>query len=226
MAVAREPGRAGRAAGVEVCGDVVALDVATADEVIVGFAGDEGGEAVRVRGDAKHGAQRRHPRANARRLRPDASVVLAAPGDQHLRASRVQHRYQLLVRQQRIERLHDARCFAAPQGELVFETAGQEHGHRVTRPHPEPVQQIRRLVDAGQQPGIGPAHRLGIDRGQEGQRGLVAERARRIPEDLVGAAHRQRLHQRDRLEPANVGEDADRKRRRERWSRRAHGGAP
>jgi hypothetical protein len=165
-----------------------------------------------VRRHAQHGGERGHLAAQAHRLRPHARFGVRAVGDQHLRARRGHQRDQLLVGQQRVERLHDAGRLAAPEREVVFEAAGQQHRDRVVGPHAQRVQQVRGLVDAREQLGIRPADRLigRIAAAQEGQRRLVAEGRAGVAEDLVGAAHRERFFERRFFQPPDVGEAAHR----------------
>jgi hypothetical protein len=164
-----------------------------------------------VRRHAQHGGQRGHLAAQAHRLRPHARFAVRAVGDQHLGARRGHQRHQLLVGEQRVQRLHDAGRLAAPQRQVVLEATGQQHRHRVVRPHAQRVQQVGRLVDAGEQLGIRPADGLvgRVAGAQEGQRGLAAEGMARVAEDLVGAAHRERLRERRLLELVDVRQAAD-----------------
>lgn len=212
-------GRAGGAAGMEVGGHVVGADHAAADQPVRGLGGARAVEVEReagqrralrrrlvMRRDAQQRAQRRHPLAQAQGLRPGFAFGVRAVGDQHLGASGGQQRGQLVLGQQRIERLHDAGRLAAPQRQVVFEAARQQHADRVRRAEPQAVQQVGGLVDAGQQLVVAPAdgRLVGIGAAQEGQRGAVAEGGGRVAEDLVGALHRQRLGQRPGRQSAHV----------------------
>ena len=201
-----------------------------ADQAVRRLGGGQGHEvALRVelepgRADLQQRAQARHPGRHLLRLGPAAGFVVGAPGDQDLGPRRVHQRGQLVLAQQRVQRHHDAGRLATPQRQVVFEAAGQHHRHRVLRPEAEPVQQVGRAVDAGQQLGIGPALRLGVDRRQEAERGPVAEGPRAVDEQRVGAGHRHRLRQRHALlEPLDVGQAADREGGRERRGRRRGG---
>ena len=219
VAVACQLGGAGGAAGVEVGGDVFGADVAAARQVRVRLRGDGGGEiqhafgqrgrlALVQRRHAQHARHRRHCRTQMLRLAPDVRLGVVAPGDQHLGARGVQQRRQLVVGQQRIERLHDARRLAAPERQVVFKAAGQHHRHRVGRPHAQRVQRVGGLVNAGQQLAVRPADRLfgRIGRAQEPERGFVAKGVRRTAKNLVGAAHRQRLAQGRGFDLSHVGQ--------------------
>ena len=95
---------------------------------------------------------------------------------------------------------------------MVLQAAGQQHGHRVLRAHAQVVQQVGRLVDAGEQLGVRPADGLGgrVGRGQKGQRRLVAKRMGRVHEDFVRALHRQCLSQGMGFEPLHVLQAAHR----------------
>src|SRR5712671_934072 len=87
------------------------------------------------------------------------------------------------------------------------------------------MQQVGGLMNAGQQLGERPADRLdgGVAAAQERQRRLAAERPRRIAEDFIGTGRRQCLLERRLLEPTDVVDAADRKRRGEGLAARAHG---
>jgi hypothetical protein len=202
-------GGAGGTAGVEVGGDVGGRDVAAAHEAVVGLCRAQhvevghsfGQRAGRARGfvvrcHAQHGGERGHLAAQAHGLRPHARFAVRAIGDQHLGAAGVHQRDKLLVGQQRIERLHDAGRLAAPEREVVFEAARQQHRHRVMRPHAQRMQHVRGLVDAREQLGVRPADRLvgRVAGAQEGQRCFAAESRAGVAEDLVGAARPSALH--------------------------------
>ncbi|MNQ93923.1 hypothetical protein D3C85_1094120 [compost metagenome] len=223
-------GRAGRAASMKIRRHVVRTDDAFAEQPVSGLGGPAGVEVLRAGGQrgtggkglvqgrhAQQGAQGGHAFQQAQGLGPGAALHVGAIRDQHLGARRRHQRGQLVFGQQGIERLDDAGRLAAPQRQVVFQAAGQQHGHRVAGADAQPVQQIGRLVDAGQQFLVAPAHRLvgGIGAAQKGQRGLAAEGGRGVAEDFVGALDRQRLGQRAGLQALHVGRVAHRKGRRE-----------
>ena len=174
MAVARELGRAGGTAGVEVGGDVGGRDVAAADEAIVGLAcarsalksaTPSGSAAARagglvVRRHAQHGRQRRHLAAHAHRLRPDARLVVRAVGDQHLRAGRVISDASFSSLSSGFSGCTIAAASPPHSARWYSRQAGSSTATASLGPHAQRVQQVGGLVDAGQQLGVRPADRL------------------------------------------------------------------
>ncbi|MDT4867048.1 hypothetical protein FQZ97_1019390 [compost metagenome] len=165
-----------------------------------------------MRRHAQHGGERGHLAAQAHRLRPHARFAVRAVGDQHLGACRGHQRHQLLVGQQRVQRLHDAGRLATPERQVVLEAAGQQHRDRILRPHAQRVQQVGGLVDAREQLRIRPADGFirRVAAAQKGECGLVAEGRAGVAEELVGAAHRERFFQRRFFQPPDVVEPAHR----------------
>ena len=204
VAVSRQLGCTGSAPGMKVGGDVFGCDVALAHQPIVALLraqrfeitdtfrqiGHRIGRLV-VRCHAQHHRQRRHLAAQPHRLRPHARFVVRAIGDQHLGTGRLHQRHQLFVGEQRVQRLHDAGRFAAPQRKVVFEATGQQHGDRILRTDAQRVQQVGRLVDAAQQLGVGPPNRFvfRVAGTQKGQRRALAVNARHVAEKLVGTSN-------------------------------------
>ncbi|MNX85133.1 hypothetical protein D3C86_1169590 [compost metagenome] len=230
-------GRAGGAAGVEIRGHVASANDASADQPVRRLGGPAvveverpcgqrgaGRRALVTRRHAQQGLQGGHAFTQAQGLGPGTAFHVRSIGDQHLGASRGHQGCELVLGQQGVERLDDAGRLAAPQRQVVFQAAGQQHAHRVALADAQVMQQVGRLVDARQQFAVAPAHRLvlGVRAAQEGQRGLVAEGGRGIAEDLVGALNRQRLGQRPRLQALDVLRGAHGERRGE-WGRQGRG---
>jgi hypothetical protein len=86
--------------------------------------------------------------------------------------------------------LHDASGRAAPQGQVVFQAAGQQHRHRIAGLQAEAVQGVGGLVHIGKQLRLRPAYRgrTWLGRRREGEGGLVAEGVRAVSDELVGVA--------------------------------------
>lgn len=204
--------------------DIVRRDVAAADKTVGRFgrachsevqhAFGQRTDAARrlvVRRHTQHGGERRNLVSQPQRLAPVAGIALRAIGNQHLGTACRHQSHQLLVGQQRVERLRDAGSACAPERQVVFKTARQQNRHGVMGAHAEPVQQVGGAVNSRQQFRVGPTDRFigRVSRPKKGQGRLVAKGGGRIPEDFVGAAHGQRLGKRRLLKPLHVRDLAD-----------------
>ena len=208
----------------------VGEDFAPADETIVGLGraqrvevGNPFGQrrdgrfGLVVRRHAKHRNQRWQLGADAHRLRPDAGLLVRAVGDQHLGPGHAHQRHQLLVGEQRIQRLDDAHRFAAPERQVVFQA------RRATARPPRRRDPRRGRAACWRSGGCPPAIQRTtsgsaggrVATAQKGQRGLAAERVRRVAQDLVGAAYGYRLFERYPFQSADIVDAANRERRRE-----------
>ncbi|KAG1184731.1 hypothetical protein G6F35_015029 [Rhizopus arrhizus] len=138
----------------EICRDVVGADYAFAKQAVgrlrrtVGVEiqrivgqGGAGRQGLVQRGHAQQGLQGGHAFTQPQGLGPGAAFGVRAIGDQHLGAGRRHQRGELVFAQQRIQRLDDAGGFAAPQRQVVFQAAGQNHADGVARAHAKVMQQ-------------------------------------------------------------------------------------
>ena len=219
MAVARQLGRAGGAAGVKVRCDVGGRKAPLAHQPVGRLVGAQGMEVqhafrqgaghrqrLPVRGDQQEGSQFRQQRLQLQGLGAHAGIIVVAMRDQRPRTAGAQQRQQLVVAEQRVQRLHDAGGLAAPQREVVGQPAGQHHCHHVLEAQAQLTQQVRGLVHAVEQGAVGPAgHRAPDLAGmQEGQRRAVRVRLHAVANEIVGAGPRHGLRQRPLLQAMDV----------------------
>ena len=180
VAVTRQLGRPGGAAGVKVSRDVLRVKHPLADQALCRMQGALHMKVVHACGPClrigqrpaigrhqQHGAQAVTLRLQPQRFGAQLRIVVHAVGDQHLGTTGLQQGQELVVAQQRVEWLHNARRFAAPQRQMVGQATRQQHRHRIGFAHAQAVQQVGRLVNALQQflirPCAGrPAHEPGF----------------------------------------------------------------
>jgi hypothetical protein len=162
--------------------------------------------AVRV--DQQHRLQTGQLALQAQGFRPQLAVVFSAMRDQHLGVAGPQQRQQFFVAEQGVERLHNARRFAAPQRQVIGQATGQQNPHGVLRAHTQLVQQIGGLVDALQQAAVGPGGGLaaGLARVQKAQRRLVGMHLGTGPDQRIGAGPRHGLGQGRGFDALEVGQ--------------------
>ena len=144
----------------------------------------------------------------AQGFRPQLAVVFDAVRDKHFGLAGPQQRQQFFVTEQRVERLHNARRFAAPKRQVVGQATGQQNPHGVFRAYTQLVQQIGGLVDALQQAAVGPGggRTAGLARVQKSQRRPVGMRLGAGSDQVIGAGPRHGLGQRRSLDAVNVGQ--------------------
>jgi hypothetical protein len=224
VAVARQLGRAGGAAGVEVRGDVGGGEAPLAQQAVSSLGGAQGVEVPHAVGPGRghqqglavcrhqqQGGQFGHQRLQVQGLGPQARPVVVAMGDQHPRAAGAQQRQQLVVAEHRVQRLHDAGGLAAPQRQVVGQPARQHHRHHILKAHAQLAQQVGGLVQAVEQVPVAPAgHRaVGVPGVQEGEGGTLRKGIGRVGNQLVGAGPGHGLRQRSLFEALDVGFAAD-----------------
>ncbi|MCY1411902.1 hypothetical protein D9M71_272980 [compost metagenome] len=232
VAVGRQLGRAGGAAGMEVGGDVTGRNHPSALQVIGGETVEQfvevqhafrqwlalglDGAALGFRQqvgqvDGDDGLKLRQAVTQAGHLVPEIGAGERRQGHQHPGVGRMDQFGDVLGLQQRVDGIDHAGRFPTPDGEMGMRQVRQQERHRLARPHTQVVEGVGRLGDPRQQLGISQLERrfFGVALEQEGHGALVRMALGALTDQLIGAVRHTALFQRKAFNFFDVAQGGD-----------------
>ncbi|MNE48543.1 hypothetical protein D3C80_1430120 [compost metagenome] len=224
----RQLGGAGGAAGVEITGDIVRVELPAAFQPVGRASGDQLVEvqhafgqrpALRLEGAAlRLGQQVGHVHADHRLeagklaaqrldLGPQVGAGEGRQGHQQLGIGGLDQLGDMLGFQQRIDRVDDPGRLAAPDGEVGLRQVGQQERHRLARAQAEAVKGVGGLGDLAQQLLVIEAIDgfVAATLEDKGQRRRLRLRRGRAADQLVGAGWQVAFGQRSGFDLLDIG---------------------
>ncbi len=200
------------ASGVKVGGHIVGLNLPSADQASGIAAVQQGFEGMGIlpglwgSHDLKDGFEAGNLLSQLESLFPDLASGNRPQSDERLAAGRIHDCSNGAQSQQGIDRVGDSRRLGAPDCEVGLGQVGEQDADRVAGPDSEFVQQIGRLVNAGDELPVGDRHCGSIVRppGKKADRRLILASLGPLQDHLVGAACLNPFLQRPLFDAANV----------------------